>query len=258
MQNRHRTAEKIGFFQRQFFQEFYGFWQLRRAPQSSLAAKRTDFRRLRHGISMMVNCQKPVFCKGSLISPRTQCWFAELAKWMDYKAYYLYLRDLERVLDRWCAQLCPPSLGRLLHFTNHRTVKEDLHIRICLILGSVPIVLFCLSVIVLVELNRSTLLGSGKSFVKALKAYELILKRRFNLGENLAYVLIAYLNTITVFFCCYYQTFHLSFCSVLCLSLAQLYAHELEWRNPLLFSMTLHSNVLGYLWPCIPCTWLSK
>ena len=204
MQNGHRTAEKIGFFQRQFFQEFYGFWQLRRAPQSSLAAKRTDFRRLRHGISMMVNCQKPVFCKGSLISPRTQCWFAELAKWMDYKAYYLYLRDLERVLDqwapltkfkpyleehlyqstttswksdRWCAQLCPPSLGRLLHFTNHRTVKEDLHIRICLILGSVPIILFWLSVIVLVELNRSTLLGSGNSFVKALKAYELILKK---------------------------------------------------------------------------------
>ena len=73
----------------------------------------------------------------------------------------------------------------------------------------------------------------------------------FNLGENLAYVMIAYLNTITVFFCHCHQTIHLSFIYVLCLSLAQLYAHELEWRISLLFNMTLHPNVLGYLNPSL-------
>ena len=102
---------------------------------------------------------------------------------------------------------------------------------------------FLLSVNVLVELNRSTLLGSGNCFVKALKG--------FNLGENWAYVMVTYLNTITVFFCHCHQIIHSSFISVLCLSLAQPCAHELEWRISLLFSVTLHPNVLGCLDPAL-------
>ena len=167
MQNGHRTVEKNDFSQRQFFQEFFSFRQLGRAPQSSLAAKRTDVRRLRHEISMMVSCQKPVFAKILWFHPKPSLDSRNWQKWMDYKAYYLCLRGLERILDqwalltkfkpyfkehlyqstttswksdRWCAQLCPPSLGRLLHFTNHRAVEGDLHIRISFILGINPYV----------------------------------------------------------------------------------------------------------------------
>ena len=51
----------------------------------------------------------------------------------------------------------------------------------------------------------------------------------FNLGENLACVLIAYPNTKSQScFATVSDFFHLSFCSVLYLSLAQLYAHELD------------------------------
>ena len=40
-----------------------------------------------------------------------------------------------------CTQLSLPSLGRLLHFTNHQAVEGDLHIRISLILGISPYLL---------------------------------------------------------------------------------------------------------------------
>ena len=91
-------------------------------------------------------------------------------------------------------------------------------------------------------------LGFWNYFVKTIKSEYWGWMRGFNLGENLAYVLIAYPNTNhSLLLLLLSDFFHLSFCSVLCLSLAQLYAHELEWRNSLLFSMTLHAK----------CTWLS-
>ena len=154
MQNGHRTVEKIDFFQRQFFQEFYSFRQLRQAPQSSLAAKRTDFRRLRHEISRVVNCQKPFFAKNFSIFAQISILFAGPVKdrweWIDYELYYQHLKVLGRIFNQWyilndfhlemrdgskgqlphqqlkClyAQLSSPSLGRLLHFIDHRVLKK--------------------------------------------------------------------------------------------------------------------------------------
>ena len=89
------------------------------------------------------------------------------------------------IVDYHIMKTKSPSLGRLLHFTNHRTVKEDLHIRICLILGISPYRFILTVSYCLVELNRSTLLGSENSFVKALKAYELILKKGGSILERI-------------------------------------------------------------------------
>ena len=155
MQNGHRTVEKNDFFQRQFFQEFFSFRQLRRAPQSSLAAKRTDFRRLRHEISRIVSCQKPVFCKGSLISPRTQFWFAELTEMNGFDYHIMKIKSVARptqFTEPWKAASFhqPSSCWRRSPYQNFLDFRDQ-SLSFC----------FWLSVNVLVEFNRSMLLGSG-------------------------------------------------------------------------------------------------
>ena len=47
MQNGHRTAEKIDFFQKQFFWNSTGFRQLRAITEKTLAAEKASFRQLK-------------------------------------------------------------------------------------------------------------------------------------------------------------------------------------------------------------------
>ena len=97
------------------------------------------------------------------------------------------------------------------------------------------------------------------------------MEKGFNLGENLACVLIAYPNTksqssfatvirlfSSIFLFCTLSKFSSALCSWTWIKFSSILCSWNWMRNSLLFSMTLHLYVLGYLWPCIPCTWLSK